>query len=184
MGRWTVHKEDDTYDIDKWLGEADEDYCYTCQDWVETKPDEVDVCNVCNNHIDAIGDEYASPHTAKTTIGTAPMVSSHGDMWGRGHGSGYTWGSSRTSWWNRTEGVATSSMWGGIGSYGVDNTAKRLMRHKGHLDSLCKVLDPTVKHTLTFANHRTASTNMQTHEIVIDGSLLKKNDDNLDIASG
>ena len=57
MGKWTVHKEDDTYDIDKWLGEADEDYCYTCQDWVETKPDEVDVCNVCNNHIDAVNDD-------------------------------------------------------------------------------------------------------------------------------
>ena len=183
MGKWTVHKEDDSYDIDKWLGESDEDYCYTCQEWVETKADEVDVCSVCNNHIDAIGDEYASPYTAKTSISSTPSVSSHGDMWGRG--AGYTWGADRTSWWNRTDsGVATSSMWGGIGSYGVDNTAKRLMKHKGHLDSLCKVVDPTVRHSLTFASHRTASTNMQTGEIVIDGSLLKRNDDNLDIASG
>jgi hypothetical protein len=185
MGIWSHSKvDDDTYDIDKWLGEADEDYCYTCQDWVETKADEVDVCKVCNNHIDAIGDDLASPYTAKTAIGSTPMVSSHGDMWGRGIGGGYTWGGGRTTWWNRTDGVATSSMWGGLGHFGIDNNAKRLMRHKGHLDSLCKVLDPTVKHSLTFASHRTAQTNMITGEIVIDGSLLKKNDDFLDIASG
>lgn len=187
MGFWTRkdsvrEPHDDSYDIDSWLGENDEDYCYTCQDWVETKPDETDVCKVCNNHIDAIGDEYASPHTVKTTIASSPMVSSHGDMWGRSEG--FTWGGGRTSWWAGDSGGATSSMWGSTWSYGQDSTAKRLMKHKGHLDSLCKVVDPTVKHSLTFANHRTGATNMQTGEIVIDGTLLKKNDDNLDIASG
>ena len=111
------------------------------------------------------------------------------DVWDRG--SGYTWGKTKHSWWSTSgSGAATSSMWGGgIGSYGGyydsgRSDAIRLANHKRHLDSLCKVVDPTVKHALSFGSHRTGATNMETGQIIIDGGLLKHSDDNLDITCG
>ena len=59
-----------------------------------------------------------------------------------------------------------------------------MLKHKNHLDSLCKVVDPTVKHTLQFSSHSSGHTNMKTGKIVIDGALLKDSDDNLDITAG
>ena len=46
-----------------------------------------------------------------------------------------------------------SGMWGGSTTYGgiynsVDNDAYRMNKHKSALDSICKVVDPTVPHTL------------------------------------
>ena len=58
------------------------------------------------------------------------------------------------------------------------------LKHKNHLDSLCKVVDPNIKHQLTFSSHRSGHTNMSTGRIVIDGDLLEENDDNLDITAG
>jgi len=109
------------------------------------------------------------------------------DVWGRG--SAYTWGKT-TSWWSTSGGEATSSMWGGTTSYlGFGHNkdkgeALRLAKHKTQLDSLCKVVDPTVKHTLSFGDHRTGVTNMKTGHIVLDGNLLKQDDKNLDITCG
>ena len=108
------------------------------------------------------------------------------DVWDRG--SAYTWGKT-SSWWSTSGGGATSSMWGGTTywSAGTDTRrtdALRLAKHKTQLDSLCKVVDPTVKHTLSFGDHRTGATNMETGHIVLDGSLLKKDDKNLDITCG
>jgi hypothetical protein len=76
-------------------------------------------------------------------------------------------------------------MWGGYSSFGAGrNEAYRLMKHKNHLDSLCKVVDPNVKHNLTFSSHSSGHTNMNTGRIVIDGDLLEESDDNLDITAG
>ena len=110
------------------------------------------------------------------------------DVWDRG--TGYTWGKTQHSWWSTGGASSLSGMWGGgIGSYGGyydsgRSDAMRLSKHKGHLDSLCKVVDPTVKHTLSFGSHRTGATNMETGHIIIDGNLLKNSDDNLDITCG
>ena len=176
--------DDDKYDVDVWASaEDDDDYCYPCSDW--TDDDGHGNCKECGVAFDKIeGDTWATGHTSKTAIGTAPSISPSGDIWGRST-SGYTWGSG-TSWWRDESGGSMSSMWGGgYTSYSSSNAdAIRMMKHKGHLDSLCKVVDPTVKHTLSFSSHRSGHTNMATSRIVIDGDLLKKNDDNLDITAG
>ena len=139
--------DDDAYDVDVWASsEGDDDYCYACADWTDS--DGHGNCKECGVAFDKIeGDSWATGHTSKTAIGTAPSISSTGDMWGRG--AGYTWGGG-TSWWGDGLSGSMSSMWGsGYTSYGSKNAdAIRMMKHKGHLDSLCKVVDPTVKHIL------------------------------------
>jgi len=106
------------------------------------------------------------------------------DVWGRG--DSYTWDKPTTTWWS-TGSSTFSGMWGGTSLYAGSHSnsdAIRLNRHKSHLDSLCKVVDPTVKHTLSFGQTDTGHTNMQTGHIVIDGSLLKESDANLDMTCG
>ena len=147
--------------IDKWTGEWDEDYCYSCQKFVEADYD--GNCPICEATIDFGTDEYSSSLTAKTTISDAPSVSSDGDIWGRS--GGYTWGGSTT--WNRWGGSSLSGMWSG--GFSVDTgDAARMLRHKRHIDSLCKVVDPTVNHTLRFGTAQTGYTNMNSGQIVID----------------
>ena len=105
------------------------------------------------------------------------------DVWGRG--DSYTWNKPTTSWWS-TGSSTFSGMWGGTSYYAGsrDSDAIRLNRHKSHLDSLCKVVAPHVKHTLAFGQTDTAYTNMEKGHIVIDGSLLKESDSNLDMTCG
>jgi len=167
--------------IDTWTGEYDEEYCYTCQRFVKTQDD--GCCPECNDTLDFGTDEWGSASTARTYASDAPAVSSTGDVWGR-TGSAYTWG--RQTTWNQYGGSSMSGMWGSYGGYwaGRDNNAARMLKHKRHLDSLCKVVDPTVTHDLTFAHTATAYTNMMTGQIVIDGSLIKDNDDKLDTVAG
>ena len=106
------------------------------------------------------------------------------DVWNRG--SGYTWGASSGGWW-ATGGTGTtsmSSMWS-TGSFNHHSTAQRLLKHKNHIDSLCKVVDPTVKHTLEFASaNGSGYTDMRRGHIVIDGKLIQHNDSKLDVISG
>ena len=105
------------------------------------------------------------------------------DVWNR-TGSGYTWGTG-TGWWASGIGGATSmsSMWST--NYSDHSTAQRLLRHKKHIDSLCKVVDPTVKHTLEFASAGGSGyTAMRRGHIVIDGKLIKDSDTKLDVVSG
>ena len=106
------------------------------------------------------------------------------DVWNR-TGSGYTWGSGSGWWTGSYTGSAYSSMWSTSIS-GIDTgRASRMMRHKRHIDSLCKIVDPTVSHTLEFASASGAGyTDMNRGHIVIDGNLIKKNDDQLDVVSG
>jgi hypothetical protein len=105
------------------------------------------------------------------------------DVWNRG--SSHTFGGG-TGWW-ATGGIgsatALSSMWST--NYSDHSTAQRLLRHKKHIDSLCKVVDPTVKHTLEFASAGGSGyTDMTRGHIVIDGKLIKNNDTKLDVVSG
>ena len=166
--------------IDTWTGEYSEEYCYSCQKFIEADMD--GKCPICEEQLDFGTDAWASGDTAKTAISDAPSVSSTGDVWGR-TGTGYTWGKQTT--WNRWGGSSMSGMWGGYGVQTLhDDNAARMLTHKRHLDSLCKVVDPTVTHSLGFASTRTAYTNMGTGQIVIDGSLIKHDDDKLDIVSG
>jgi hypothetical protein len=171
---------DDT-SIDKWTGEYNEEYCYSCQKFVETDTD--GRCPICEEELDFGTDVWGSAETAKTYASDAPSVTSTGDVWDR-TGSGYTWGKQTT--WNRWGGGSMSGMWGSYGGYwaGNDNNAARMLKHKRHLDSLCKVVDPSTPHSLTFAHAGSAYTNMETGQIVIDGKLIKNNDDKLDTVAG
>ena len=171
----------DTYSIDDWTGDSDEGWCYTCQDWVTTKEDDKECCSTCGNHLDGVvGDEFAHPTTAKTAISPAPTVYGSGDVWGR-TGSGFTWGSG-TSWWSGGS-TSLSGMWGSS-SYSHTDKAKRLAKHKSHLDSLCKVVDPTVPHKLSFADHSSGYSDIKRGRIVVDGKLIEDDDDKLDVVSG
>ena len=174
----------DTYSIDDWTGDSEEGWCYTCQDWVDTKKDDKECCSTCGNHLDGVvGDEFAHPTTAKTAISPAPHVYGSGDVWGR-TGSGFTWGSG-TSWWSGSGSTSLSGMWGSsvYGTSATDN-AKRLAKHKSHLDSLCKVVDPTVPHKLSFADHSSGYSDIPRGRIVVDGKLIQNDDDKLDVVSG
>ena len=104
------------------------------------------------------------------------------DVWNRG--SGYTWGGGQ-SWWSRSYvGSSMTGMWN-TGSYLADDHASRMLKNKGHIDSLCKVVDPTVPHTLEFATkHGSGHTDMSRGHIVVDGSLIRHNDKKLDILAG
>ena len=109
------------------------------------------------------------------------------DVWNRS-GSGYTWGASSGSWWSSGGGIGSvtslSSMWS-TNTYDHHSTAQRLLKHKNHIDSLCKVVDPTVKHTLEFAAaNGSGYTDMTRGHIVIDGKLIQDNDNKLDVVSG
>ena len=109
------------------------------------------------------------------------------DVWNRS-GSGYTWGASSGSWWSSGGGIGSatslSSMWS-TNTYDHHSTAQRLLKHKNHIDSLCKVVDPTVKHTLEFASAGGSGyTDMRRGHIVIDGKLIQSNDTKLDVVSG
>ena len=190
MGIWSkTGIDDDSYDINDWLDDdSDTEWCMNCQaehkvEWEDRK----EICEHCRFPLN-IGDEWSTPDTARTEISTAPTISRGGDIWGRSEG--FTWGKEKT-WWQRDRayGGSMSGMWGGSTTYGgiynsVDNEAYRMNKHKSALDSICKVVDPTVAHTLQFANHTSACTNIKTGAIYIDASLLKESDENLDITAG
>ena len=172
---------DVSWSVDSWAEVDEEEYCYKCADFVI--PDKGGHCPDCLEYI-AYGSEFNTSSTATTTVADAPAISSDGDMWGRS--KGYTWGKSTNSWWNKGSSTGkVSSMWGSWGGgYNRDGSAARMLKHKNHLDSLCKVVNPTVKHTLSFAYEGASWSEIGKGKIVIDGSLLKDSDDNLDITAG
>ena len=164
--------------VDKWAEVVDDDYCYNCSKWIEA--DDNDCCPICEEEVD-YADKFATASTAKVAISDAPDVDSTGDMWNRS--SGYTWGGG--GWWQSDRG-SVSSMWGSWGgAYNQDTGgAARLLKHKRHLDSLCKVVDPTVTHDLDWSSSKTSYSDIRRNLIRIDGSLLRESEDNLDITSG
>ena len=153
--------------VDTWAEDTD-DFCHACDDW--TEPDEHGCCQDCGVKYNTI-DPFLTPSVAKVYSSPAPSISAHGDVWGRG--GSYTWGS---------VGSATASAWGGW-STGTSSSA-RMLKHKRHLDSLCKVVDPNVKHTLNFATEGKNYSNMRTGALYVDGTLIKNSDDKLDIVAG
>jgi Mg-chelatase subunit ChlD len=163
--------------VDSWTsdGDEDDDFCYVCDDWAED--DGHGNCKECGVSFKTV-DPFISPATAKVYSSPAPKISAYGDVWNRG--GQYTWGSGG-SWWGGS-GSFTSQWGGGWSSANADREA-RMLKHKRHLDSLCKVVDPTVKHTLNFSTNKSYS-NMERGTIFVDGSLLKDNDDKLDIVAG
>ena len=105
------------------------------------------------------------------------------DVWNRG--SGFTFGGGGGWWASGGVGSYTnmSSMWSTTSDH--HSTAQRLLKHKNHIDSLCKVVDPTVKHTLEFAAaNGSGYTDMTRGHIVIDGKLIQDTDTKLDVVSG
>ena len=172
------------WSVDSWAEVDEDEYCYQCADFVI--PDKTGHCPDCLEYI-AYGDEYSTASTSTTTVADAPSISSDGDMWGRS--KSYTWGKG-TSWWNKSSSSSggVSSMWGswsgGYNSTTKTNDAARMLKHKNHLDSLCKVVDPTVKHSLSFAYKGMSYSDMEKGNIVVDGKMLKDSDDNLDITAG
>ncbi len=170
-------------DIDSWADVADDDYCYECSKWIEATSE--DCCPICETPLN-YDDEYTSAMTAKTSLSDAPKVNTYtGDIWNRG--KSYVWGGGN-SWWNSGSSAYTggvSSMWGSwSSSHNSEDTASRLLKHKRHLDSLCKVVDPTVAHKLDYNFHGKNYSDLNRGVIRIDGSLLKESDDNLDICAG
>jgi len=165
--------------VDSWtdVGDDDDDFCYVCDDW--TEDDGSGNCKDCGVSFKTI-DPFISPSTAKVYSSPAPRISSHGDVWDRGRGSGYTWGGGG-SWWGGS-GSYTSQWGGGWSSANADREA-RMLKHKRHLDSLCKVVSPTTPHTLNFSSDRSYS-NMERGTIFVDGSLLRDNDNKLDVVAG
>ena len=157
--------------IDEWTEDSDDDFCYACDDWTES--DDHGNCADCGNSYTTV-DPFISPTIAKTYSSPAPTVSAHGDLWNRG--SGFTWGGS--SYWSG--GGATS--WGSWSQ--STNDSARMLKHKRHLDSLCKVVDPTVKHSLHFATDSKNYSNMANGTIYVDGSLVEHDDDKLDVLAG
>ena len=165
-------------DIDKWTGVSDDDYCYDCSKWIEATHE--DKCPICETPLD-YDDRFTTASTAKVAIKDSPVISSTGDMWNRS--SSYSWGGG--GWWQGQSTGSTSSMWGSWGSSHADkDDATRLLKHKRHLDSLCKVVDPTVSHKLDYNYEGQNYSDLERGLIRIDGSLLKKSDDNLDITAG
>ena len=157
--------------IDEWTEDSEDDFCYACDDW--TDADGHGNCKDCGNSYTTV-DPFVSPTIAKTYSSPAPTVSAHGDLWNRG--SGFTWGGS--SYWSG--GGATS--WGNWSR--STNDSARMLKHKRHLDSLCKVVDPTVKHSLHFATDSKNYSNMANGTIYVDGTLIENDDDKLDILAG
>ena len=167
--------------VDDYYAVVDDDYCYDCSKWIEA--DDNDCCPICEAPLD-YSDQFVTSDTTKVAISESPKVNTYtGDIWNRS--SGYTWGGG--SWWNRgsTSGGSMASMWGSWGSpRDSENTAARMLKHKRHLDSLCKVVDPTVQHQLDWASGDTSYSNIERGIIKINGKLLEDDEDNLDITSG
>ena len=178
-----IHREsgidDDSYDIDDWVGDDEEPYCYTCQDWVKVSAS--GDCSSCGEAPEV--SKWTDSHTAVVHSSHAPHVSTTGDIWNRG--SSYTWGGGGTSWWNTTGSSSLTGMWS-TGGYVAVGDASRILKNKRHIDSLLKVVDPTVKHSLSFGKKGSYDnyTDMRRNAIVIDGGLISDNDSKLDILAG
>jgi len=178
-----IHREtgidDDSYDIDDWVGDDEEPYCYTCQDWIKISAD--GNCSSCGEAPEV--SKWTDSHTAVVHSSHAPHVSTTGDIWNRG--SSYTWGGGGTSWWNTSGSSSLTGMWS-TGGYVAVGDASRILKNKRHIDSLLKVVDPTVKHSLSFGKKGSYDnyTDMRRNAIVIDGDLISSDDSKLDILAG
>ena len=145
------------HSIDEWAEDTEDDFCDACDDW--TDDDGHGNCKACGIKYKSV-DPYISPAVATAYSSDAPSVSASGDLYGRT--SGYTWGSGG-SWWNR--GVSDmTSMWRHSSSQSDKKT--RMLKHKRHLDSLCKV-DNLVSLLVIVSNATANVTNIKTNINVV-----------------
>ena len=171
-----------------------EAWCDVCDDW-KTFSDS-GMCVTCDTFI-----SVSDPAEPTTWDGLKA------DVWDRDTGS--VWRKTDyTSYTNESLGGHSSSLWsggsgfyGGYGGYGGsywsgggwsgttyssgEQDARKLLKHKRSLESLCAVVEPTIKQKITW---KTGSgqymTNLETHEICLDGKMLLDDEDKMDVMAG
>jgi hypothetical protein len=171
-----------------------EAWCDVCDDW-KTFSDS-GMCITCDTFINVSDPE-------PTTWGGLKA-----DIWNRDTGS--VWRKTDyTSYTNKSLGGHTSSLWsggggyyGGYGGFGGsywsggtawsgtsyssgEKDARKLLKHKRSLESLCAVVEPTIKQKITWkTDSDTYMTNLKTHEICLDGRMLLDDEDKMDVMAG
>ena len=104
------------------------------------------------------------------------------DVWNRG--KGHTWSGKLTPSFSTRKPL--SSMWSFSSYRKRKDLATRLLKHRRHIDSLCKIVNPSVRHTLLFTkkNEYDDLEIATDNPVIVDAGLLKYSDKNLDVFSG
>ena len=104
------------------------------------------------------------------------------DIWNRG--KGHTWSGKLTPSFSTRKPL--SSMWSFSSYRKRKDLATRLLKHRRHIDSLCKIVNPSVRHTLLFTkkNEHDGLEIATDNPVIVDAGLLKYSDKNLDVFSG
>ena len=104
------------------------------------------------------------------------------DIWNRG--KGHTWSGKLTPSFSTRKPL--SSMWSFSSYRKRKDLATRLLKHRRHIDSLCKIVNPSVRHTLLFTkkNEYDDLEIATDNPVIVDAGLLKYSDKNLDVFSG
>ena len=159
------------------------EFCNYCQADVDLwdEGDGIFSCPSCLNILAETKDDTVVATDIETTSFEAE------DMWGRN--SSYTWGGTASYWKSGISGSLSSGWSTGTTIYNSGWTADkgeayRMMKHKNHLDGLAKIVDPTIKHSLDYATDRQSYCDMVNGNIRVDGSLILKDDDKLDVVAG
>ena len=180
-----------------------EEFCNYCQATVDLW-DEGDGVWSCPSCLNILAQESKDDegNTVLDTVDSKSYNYSYSedtgkDMWGRDKSS--TWSTGYTPFWRKTtqssiyggEESSLSSGWGSsyssIGGYGwsADRTKTyRMMKHKNHLDSIAKIVDPTITHSLDYSTRQQSYCDLSNNNIRVDGSLILSNDDKLDVVAG
>ena len=159
------------------------EFCNYCQADVDLwdEGDGIFSCPSCLNILAETKDDTVVATDIETTSFEAE------DMWGRN--SSYTWGGTASYWKSGISGSLSSGWSTGTTIYNSGWTADkgeayRMMKHKNHLDGLAKIVDPTIKHSLDYATDKQSYCDMVNGNIRVDGSLILKDDDKLDVVAG
>ena len=160
-----------TESIDDWtsVGDEDDDFCYVCDDWAEDDGHgNCKECGVSFKTIDPFTSVRLLPKfTAPQLLRSHLMVISGVEV-----EVVATLGVVEEAGGKEAQGVLTLLSGVVAGQQETTDREARMLKHKRHLDSLCKVVDPTVKHTLSYSTHKKNYSNMERGSIFVDGSLL------------
>ena len=162
-----------------------EEFCNYCQATVDLW-DEGDGVWSCPSCLNILAQESKDDegNTVLDTVDSKSYNYSYSedtgkDMWGRDKSS--TWSTGYTPFWRKTtqssiyggEQSSLSSGWGSsyssIGGYGwsADRTKTyRMMKHKNHLDSIAKIVDPTITHSLDYSTRQQSYCDLSNNNIV------------------
>ena len=104
------------------------------------------------------------------------------DVWNRG--KGHTWSGKFTPSLGSRRPL--SSMWSFSPYRGRKDLATRMLKHRRHIDSLCKIVNPSVRHTLVFSkkDEYAGLGGTGDNHVIVDAGLLRYSDKNLDVFSG